>query len=196
MFKDGEELIDYCVDNNLRTVEEMANEVNYSTAWVYKQLKKYNISYKKDITNLIDFNKVVEEEYDDWVRSCGDQWGEVEDDEWVAYNEGSIEYGDSGCRRGVTHRVFKGYPYNSYVFIPDNIPDDILRGCGDDYCTDIEYKYIFISPEGEYFHAHKLKPMCEKLGVNYQAACDCVRGRTAKTVTDWQVKRTKDFYKV
>ena len=196
MFDTKDELINYCVDNNLRTTEALASNFGFSIPWAYKLLSKLGVKYKKDITNLIDFNEVVAADYKDWVESCGEQWDEVCEDNWRPYNEGSIEYGESGCRRSVTHRDFKSYPYCSYVFIPDNIPDTILRGCGEDYLTNIEYKYVFISPEGDFFHTNHLKRMCTKLGVKYQSASDCVRGRSVKTNTDWQVKYTKDFYKV
>jgi len=194
MFKSVDDLIQMCIDSDIMNVPQLANIIGYSEPWVYKYFKKHNVSFKRDITDTIKFINMLAESQSAWITSCGSQWDEVKDDTWVPYNEGTIEYGESGSRRSITHRIYKGRPYSTYVFIPDNIPDDILKGCGEDYYTNEEYKYVFVSPEGDFFHSHKLKPMCEKLGIKYQAASDCVRGKSVKTNADWVVKYTRDFY--
>lgn len=194
MFKDIDDLIQMCVDQEIMNVPELAKVIGYSEPWVYKYLSKHGVSYKKDISDTIRFHSILIDSQQAWKDSCGDNWDEVKDDNWLPYNEGTIEYGESGSRRSIKHRVFKGRPYYTCVYIPDDIPDDILKGCGDDYHTDVEYKYVFISPEGDFYHSNKLKATCTRLGVKYQAASDCVRGKSTKTNTDWTVKYTKDYY--
>lgn len=191
----NDEVVVYCIEHRIRTVPALAEHTNQSVPWLYKQLKKLGVSYKKDVTDVVDFHNLLDEVNQDWINSCGEQWEEVQYDDWISYNdEGSIEFGNNGSRRSVTHNVFKGQPYITYVFIPDDIPDAVLKGCGDDYHVDIEYKYVFVSVEGETYHSNNLKAMCERLYINYQAAADCVRGRTKRTNDGWKVKYTKDFY--
>lgn len=189
-----EELIQWCIDSQLINVKELAAVTKFSQAYWYNKLKEHNITYKNDITYEIMFAKVKEEEHKHWIESikaCDEDVQELLDNNWVWYTEDhTVQLGESGVRRSVTTKYYKEREYLSYRAIPDSVEDATIE----QYKTQFEWKYVFISPEGERWHCDKMKPMCDRLNVDYQGARDCASGKTSKLVSDWIVKKTRDYY--
>lgn len=189
-----EEIIQWCIESQLINVKELAAVTKFSQAYWYNKLKEHNITYKKDITDEIMFAKVKEEEHKRWVdsiKSCEEEVQELLDNNWVWYGDGNkVQLGESGVRRSVTTKYYKERPYLSYRAIPDTVEDDTI----DQFKTCCEWKYVFVSPEGDRWHGDKMKSMCDRLNVDYQGARDCSSGKTSKLVSDWIVKKTINYY--
>lgn len=192
--EDRNEIIAYCIKNQLINVKELAAATKFGQATWYGKLKKLNINYKEEITIPIMYTKVKEEEHKKWLKSCegiGEDAEALNNNNWVWYMDSErLQIGEDGVRRSVTTKYYKNMPYTVYRAIPDTVEDEYVET----FKTCTEFKYVVICPEGNRWHCDKLKPLCERLGINYQAAKDCARGKTVKTAYDWVVKKTVEYY--
>ena len=191
-FENKESVIKYCVEHNILNAAELAKEVSFSRSWVYAKLKELDINYKEEITIHIMLKRIKEDSHNKWIKSCGEHWDEVANDHWVWYGARRyMQVGESGWRREVIKKEYKGLPYNEYKLVPDEVFDDEFK---EPKC-DKDYKYVFICPERtERWHSDYLKSTAEKLGIPHQAAKDCARGKTKETYAGWIVKKTADYY--
>lgn len=185
-------MVEYCINNGVRRVSDLAIRLNQTDSMTYKLLRKLGIVFKDEIKDIIDFNVLLKSEDIGWIESCGEQYQEVRNDNWVPYAE-DIEFGESGCRRKVVNKVFRGIPYKTYRFIPDEDSDEYLWGSNSAYMTDIEYKYVFISPNGVYHHSNNLRLKCEELGVPHHIATDSVY-KKSYPLSGWVIRKTEDHY--